>query len=182
MKVITIGKKTFDLLHDFRSCEKAAMLDTRRARELERENPDAATRWYASAKRYKEDADAKLEEFNAQLVKLSTAIKETEERASVRRLDATEVIVTLTDIDAHLGRFSTKTDAVGTVAVVNLSAQSFPSAYHYVPMSTHFEAVKTSGGWKITNIYRDHCGKTKVKLTLTEATKAKMAETLSIIK
>ena len=114
----------------------------------------------------------KMAIFAEKAAKLTTAIKETEGRASVRCIASATVMECLLTIERNLS--ITKTALEGVEAHVDYHAQDFPKAYKYTPESTHFCAVYRSGSWRITNISRSatyRAGRTYT-LTLTDAAKA----------
>ena len=108
----------------------------------------------------------------ANIEKITAAIKEAEGRASARTVTAEEIIKVAKRITRNLD--ITKKAMVGIRAYVDPNAQDFPSAYKYTPESTQFGMIYTSSGWAMTSISR--C-KTKgsrhaVALILTEEAKA----------
>lgn len=109
-------------------------------------------------------------------------IEQAEGRSTARKITYKDIVRALEEVEEHITRFSTKTDAIGTVVHVDWNAQKFPNAYKYTPESTHFDAELKSGGWKITKIYRSICGTCLYKLDLTENTKAHMADFVSKVR
>lgn len=112
---------------------------------------------------------------------LELAIKEAEGRATVRTLSVNKLFRTLKSVDEYLKGFSSMKDAIGTEIEVDVNAQSFPSAYKYIPESTVFNAIRTASGWKVVNIYRDNCKAPSkaVVFKFTEATIRNMSARLS---
>jgi len=62
----------------------------------------------------------------------------------------------------------TKKAMNGISVIIDVNAQSFPSAYKYIPQSTIFEAVYKNGSWRVTDIYRGRCGNIRVKIHHTD--------------
>ncbi len=112
---------------------------------------------------------------------LAEAIKAAEGRAKERRISVEDIINALTEVDERLSIISTRTDAVGTIVHVDVNAQRFPSAYKYVPESTHFSAELKRDGWRIVSIFRERTKGPKGRITmeLTAATKARIVERVS---
>lgn len=108
-------------------------------------------------------------------------IEEAEGRAKVRRITYNEMLSILDKVETHVRRFSTRADMVGTKVFVDINAQRFSKAYKYTPDSTHFNAVFTPNGWKITKVSRGTCGTHLFDLELTEATKKHMADYVSSV-
>lgn len=113
---------------------------------------------------------------------LSEAIKTVEGRASARTITADDIIDALAEVDKRLALISTKKDAIGTIAHIDVNAQRFPNAYKYAPESTQFDAELKRDGWRITNIFRGitHGPTGRIVLDFTEATKAHLEERLRI--
>ena len=118
-------------------------------------------------------------DFDSSAEKLNSAIAEAEGRASVRKINARDLIDDLIEVNDYLGL--TKKVMKGTTVRVDHNAQSFPNAYKYVPESTIFCAEFTSG-WFITDIFRGTCKTRKYDLKLSDTAKEaylKNAESLS---
>lgn len=45
----------------------------------------------------------------------------------------------------------------GVQVHVDLYAQTFPSAYHGIPESTHFDMVFSKRFWRVTKVSREQC-------------------------
>ena len=108
------------------------------------------------------------------------AIAAAEGRASVRQITPRDIIECVHEIEEHL--HISKRAMAGTSASVDYHAQKFPSAYRYVPESTHFSVEFNGRAWYLTDIRRDTCRTTKYRVTLSEEAKAaiiKNSETLA---
>lgn len=117
------------------------------------------------------------DEYKKENEKLMELIHEAEGRSYERTITAPDIIKMLNRIESHILEFSTKKDAYGTTVSVDIHAQNFARAYRFTPMSTHFDAVWESNGWKITNIYRSQTRRAghAVHICFTEETKKNMA-------
>lgn len=114
---------------------------------------------------------------------VTSALDAVQKRAKCRTMDARSIIQAIEEIEERLDIISSRTDAIGTIAEVDYNAQHFPNAYKYTPESTQITLEKKRNGWTLTYVERNKC-KTpanKIVLTLTEATKAHMAERVSRI-
>lgn len=114
---------------------------------------------------------------------LAEAIKIAEGRASVRRINVDKIIAVLAEVDERLSLVSTKKDAVGTIAYIDVHAQRFPSAYKYIPESTQFVAKLKRDGWRIIRITRERVNgpKGRIFIRFTAATIEHMADRVSVI-
>lgn len=129
---------------------------------------------YSCVDRAKEDMDSKKAAYNELATPLTEAIKNVEGRASVRTIDASDVLDALITINEKLSIPVKHMD--GITAEVDLHSQKFPHSYfsrahRTTPMSTQFRAVFKSGAWRIVYIDRDpvrQINKGKFALTLTE--------------
>lgn len=88
-----------------------------------------------------------------------------------------DVLQSLCDVEDVLG--ITHKALKGVKVKIDPNAQTFPSAYKYTPESTQFNAEFDGKEWKITRIYRDTCGRHKVRVEHTEASKAAIVEKLT---
>lgn len=108
------------------------------------------------------------------------AIAAAEGRASVRQITPRTIVECVQEIEERL--HISKRAMAGTFAVVDYHAQKFPSAYRYVPESTHFTVEFNGKSWYLTAVARDTCRTVKYHVTLSEAAKAALianAETLA---
>lgn len=64
-----------------------------------------------------------------------------------------------------------KSALVGTKLHVNIHGRRFPRAYQGVPMSTQFDAVRTSKGWTLTGVYRRICKAKQIQAELSDSAK-----------
>ena len=101
--------------------------------------------------------------------KLETAIKETEGRAKVRKINAEDILNAVLQVDDYFG--ITKKAMIGTTIKVDCNAQKFPNAYKWVPESTCFCAEMTSIGWAVTSIFRDTTKSKKFYVELSDTAK-----------
>ena len=113
---------------------------------------------------------------SANTEKLNAAIATAEGRATARTINAEDIFDALETIEERL--CIPKAHMIGITAEVEVNAQTFPNAYRYRPESTHFKAIRTANGWKITDIYRDttHGPTTRYVLTLTDKAKESIVE------
>lgn len=131
--------------------------------------------------------EEKLEQAKAEYAKAISpvidALDAVQKRAKTRTIDDWAICQAIKEIEERLDIISSRTDAIGTIAEVDYNAQHFPNAYKYTPESTQITLEKKRNGWTLTYIERNKC-KTpanKIVLTLTDATKAHMAERVSKI-
>ena len=94
-----------------------------------------------------------------------------QKRSKVRTIDAGDILKACSRIEKELN--VTKKALVGTVAIVDPNAQDFPKAYKYTPESTSFRIVRTSTGWKLTDLYRDSCARSDNRYIVTIPEEAK---------
>jgi hypothetical protein len=87
--------------------------------------------------------------------RIETYIAEAEGKATVRKLSFDAIVKALVKVEQKLD--IAKKDMEGTIAIIDVNAQDFPSAYKYRPASTIFEAVKTKSGWTLLDVWRDDC-------------------------
>lgn len=121
--------------------------------------------------------------FSDASVAVTSALDAVQARCTARTITAKDIVQAIKEIEERLDMVSTKKDAVGTIAHVDYNAQHFPNAYRYIPESTQVTLVLKSSGWTLTHIIRNACKSpaNRIVLTLTEATKAHMAERVSRI-
>lgn len=114
--------------------------------------------------------DDVLNAYNESCKKLEDAIREAEGRATARTITANGIILELLDITEKL--HISKKAMNGIKLYCDTNAQSFPGAYKYIPQSTVFKAEFRNGSWRITEVKRDTCGTTRVRIIHSEESKA----------
>lgn len=114
---------------------------------------------------------------------VTSALESVQARCTARTITAQDIAQAIEEIEDRLNLISTKTDSIGTIADVDINAQDFPTAYKYTPESTQITLERKSSGWVLKYIERNRCKSpaNRIVLTLTEATKAHMAERVSRI-
>jgi hypothetical protein len=107
----------------------------------------------------------------ANLDKLTAAIKAAEGRATARTITAKDIISAAEKVTRHLS--IPKKTMIGVTADVDINAQDFPSAYKYTPESTQFSMVYCASGWAMDGICRGITRRANraVDIQLTEAAK-----------
>lgn len=108
----------------------------------------------------KNTSDAKM--LNA----LQESIKEAEGKARERKLNYHDIFYYLEKVEKKLD--ITKKAMEGVKVFCDPNAQEFPRAYKWTPESTQFTAEYKNGTWRITDIFRDDCGRHKISIKLTE--------------
>lgn len=123
------------------------------------------------------------EAFSDAAAPVTSALDAVQARCTARTITAQDIVRVIEEIEERLNLISTKTDSIGTVAEVDVNAQDFPNAYKYTPESTLITLERKSSGWVLKYIERNRCKSraNHIILTLTEATKAHMAERVSRI-
>lgn len=123
------------------------------------------------------------EAFSDAAAPVTSALDTVQARCTARTITAMEIIKSIEEIEERLNLISTKTDSIGTIADVDINAQDFPAAYKYTPESTQITLERKSSGWVLKYIERNRCKSraNHIVLTLTEATKAHIAERVSRI-
>ena len=123
------------------------------------------------------------EAFSDAAAPVKSALDAAQARCTARTITAMDIVRAIEEIEGRLNLISTKTDAIGTIADVDINAQDFPNAYKYTPESTQITLERKSSGWVLKYIERNSCKSpaNRIVLTLTEATKAHMAERVSRI-
>ncbi len=91
---------------------------------------------------------------NTSSPKLDSSIRDAQHGCSARLLTSEQIRHTVTKIEKHLKSLLPKKDWKGLSFSVDVNAQSFPSAYNAIPRSTHFDCVRGSTGWFVTEITR----------------------------
>lgn len=110
---------------------------------------------------------------------LQEAIKEAEGRATARKISYHDIF---TRIEAVEGKLKITKKAMNGIKICcDPNAQDFPKAYKYTPESTHFVAEYKNGSWRITNIFRDVCGKHDIKIELTEEAEKAILENYRVM-
>lgn len=86
------------------------------------------------------------------VIALTNVLIDVQKRASVRTIDAEEVIRHLCAVSDNLD--ISKKAMEGITIRADLNAQKFPNAYKGRPESTIFEAKYKAGGWRVTSVAR----------------------------
>ena len=116
--------------------------------------------------------------FNTIAEPLTTAIKAAEGKATARTISADGIINCLIGIEEYLDITKKAMDGISIQA--DIFSQKFPSAYKYIPESTHFSAVYHAGVWYVTDIWRGICSKSNhISIVHTDASKAALIERLT---
>lgn len=102
----------------------------------------------------------------ATLKALKDAIKEAEGRATARRISINDIFAHCKAVEEKLN--ISKKAMNGVKIHCDPNAQEFPKAYKYTPESTHFTAEYKNGTWRVTDVFRDVCGKHDTAIELTE--------------
>lgn len=114
---------------------------------------------------------------------LASMIEAAEGRATARTITPENIAEALEQVAERVLLLSTRKDATGTKVEADPNAQQFPSAYRYMPESTHFTAELKAAGWKVTRVFRSRCWSTTAAvITFTPATIANMAAHAATIK
>lgn len=123
------------------------------------------------------------EAFSDAAAPVTSALDAVQTRCTARTITAMNIVQAIKEIEERLNLISTKTDSIGTVAEVDVNAQDFPNAYKYTPESTQITLERKTSGWTLKYIERNRCKSraNKIVLTLTDATKAHIAERVSRI-
>ena len=111
--------------------------------------------------------------------KLAQAIKEAEGKAKARTVTDEDIRYALSKIGENLPK-----KCLSGTKVFYDGAEHFPSAYKYIPESTHWEAENVNGRWYVTNIYRDRCpnrSESNTRVQFSEEAKMKIIEKASIL-
>ena len=111
---------------------------------------------------------------------LENELKVVQTRCTARTINTERIIDCIVKAEKYLRELSTVSDMIGTKIFADINAQDFPSAYKYIPESTHFTAERTKAGWKVTDISRDRtrARSRRVEINFTPETKAHMADRL----
>lgn len=119
------------------------------------------------------------EALNQAMEPINSAIKAAEGRATVRTINADDILQALTQIEARFGL--SKKAMEGVTLRCDVHAQNFPNAYRYEPMSTWFSAEYKAGHWNLTDICRDTTARETVGVRVqhTEASRAALIERMT---
>ena len=131
------------------------------------DTPYAMDRWHEA----KERETACIEALKATYAPLTPILTEVQKRCTARTISEDDIVRTLIEIEDDLKISKKAMDEI--VAEVDINAQSFPSAYKYIPESTHFLARYKSGSWRLTRLGRNttKSPKSAIRLLLTDAAK-----------
>ena len=88
--------------------------------------------------------------------RVNTALDYAQRRCTARTINAYDIYKSLTEVEEKMDGVPAK-DLEGTVVWIDPNAQHFPSAYRYIPESTHFYAAFHRGSWWLVYVYRDNC-------------------------
>ena len=108
--------------------------------------------------------------------KMKIAITEAEGRATARTITAAKIATILGNINVPKNRLN------GTKVFYD-GGEKLPSAYKWMPESTHFVAENISGKWYVTEIARAKCPnrQTRGRIEYSDAAKAWILENASTI-
>ena len=111
-------------------------------------------------------------------IKLTEAIEAAERGARERKISPVSVVNEIREVERVLARANLpKKLWPGTVAWVNINAQTFPHSYRFTPQATVFRARCTkAGAWTVEAIWRDRCTADRVSVELTEEAEAYIAK------
>ena len=84
--------------------------------------------------------------------RLTAALNEVQGRCTARTITVEDICTMCGNVFDHIGITKKAMDGVSFSADYN--AQDFPSAYKYIPQSTHISAEYKRGEWRVTNIER----------------------------
>lgn len=102
--------------------------------------------------------------------RITKAIEAAEGLATVRLLTMRDIFSSIEETEKYFKSIP-KTTWEGLEICVDSSAQSFPKAYKYTPMSTQFVMTYKSRKWRLTWLGRDICTPTKWEITMPEKMK-----------
>ena len=100
---------------------------------------------------------------------IDAVLNDIQRRCKVRIITSEDIIKQLIKYETSIN--ISKKALNGTKVTMDINAQSFPSAYKFIPESTKFSAEYINGSWRITDIYRGVCTKTKILATLSDSAK-----------
>lgn len=127
----------------------------------------------ARIEKEKNDALAAYDAAIGSETKLAQILEDVQRRSKVRTIDVAAIIDSLVEIEDELD--ISKKAMEGITVHVDRNAQDFPSAYKYVPESTHFEAVYKNGSWRVTKVSRDVTLRARQRITITHTEESKAA-------
>jgi hypothetical protein len=107
------------------------------------------------------------------LSRIQTELDRIQKRASARIIDASDIVDDVKRIEKRLD--IPKKHMTGISAIVDHYAQDFPHAYKWTAESTHYTIVRKSGGWTLTNVYRDTVKRPSQRYTVNLTEDAKNA-------
>ena len=98
------------------------------------------------------------------LHKIQEKIDFMQSAAKVRTIKGVAVIDTITEIEDRLFSILHKKDWDGLSFTIDENAQSFPSAYKYMPESTIYKLERRKSGWFLVWVMRSHSRPKKVSV------------------
>ena len=113
--------------------------------------------------------------------KIEAWLDEVQNRSRERKISMKEIAQMLSEVSDYLD--IPKKHLEGTFFDCDYRAQEFPKAYSKkswsAPQSTHVQAAFNNGKWKILDIYRGDCGKTRYKIILSDSAKEALIKRFS---
>ena len=111
--------------------------------------------------------------------KISKMIREAEGKASARTITYEDILNDIKWIEAEIA--IPQKSMIGVSVDVDHHAQNFPSAYRYIPMSTHYTITKKPSGWDLMSVDRETTRREghRFSVTLTESAKTAIIKRLS---
>lgn len=100
---------------------------------------------------------------------IDAVLNDIQRRCKVRIITSDDIINQLIKYETSIN--ISKKALNGTKVTMDINAQSFPNAYKFIPESTKFSVEYINGSWRITDIYRGICTKTKILATLSDSAK-----------
>lgn len=107
---------------------------------------------------------------------LNAAIVAAENGARERLANAYQIQLACEDLERRLARILPKKAWQGLRFIVNVNAQSFPSAYRYTPKSTIVLVERGAKDWFVLDVRRDRCAAHKINAINLQARKSEIAE------
>ena len=94
--------------------------------------------------------------------KIESALKSAQGKATERTMDFADVCDAVSAIDSHLGKLGLS-EALkdGAKVFCQPGAGKFPRAYKYVPMATFVEVVRRNRKWRLVEVGRCDCNRSK---------------------
>jgi hypothetical protein len=180
---MNINSKMIKTYHDYEEARARLRHFHNRKAELDKEgNESEIVHNLRTIAECKEKTDRLYEEYKPIREKIEVLIKEAEGKAAARTVSPETFFKAIDEIEDYANMLGTKKDLVGTVVYVDWNAQSFPRAYKYIPVSTHFTLEKVSSGWNIVSISRDRCRTNKYALKWSETFANNMAQYTSVVR